>query len=799
MSARETSPARTGTVRATLLWLCLVAALAVFALFKVNVTTDISAFLGDEDSEESLLREVVHGELGRRMVLTIEAPDVATAIRASRTFEALLRQDTDWMEGIADLSGGPEESNDEIIWRIFQPARLGYLASTAEQARALGTYDALRRQAAELRSELQRPMSPLISQLAPEDPFLTLPRLFEALADTQSGNVIVRNGRFLTEDERYAVLFLQTRADAFDTRAQAPILEGIEGHFETTRERIGAPLDLQMSGLQRLALVSEATIRSDITRISILSAIGLSILLLVVFRSPRIAWIAAASVVTGVLCALTVTTILYGRVHGITLAFGASLLGLIVDYVVHLYAHHLYARGGEGPRESLKALWPALVVASSTALVGFGLLGATDLPGLREVAVFAMIGLLSSLLTLRWVAYRWLPQNTPESLWRERVAEASVALIGALRHRPRVVHLAWFLIAATALAGLSTARWSDDIVALEELAPELMAEENEVRARISRLDQTRFIVARGATNEAALQVTDRVSDRLRDADYIADFRSISSVLPSSARQHAVAEAFVSTPELRENFRRAFDDAGFRVESFAPFYATLETGLESPVDYERLADSPLADLVSFFRVEAKGEVLFLTFLSGVSDPQALADEVDQIEGATLVDQSALLSSFGARHLVRSGLLLGLGVLSVFLILLWRYRSSLRALAVLAPSLLAVLTTWGVLSLLGYALNLLVLAASLMIISLGVDYGVVLQDADTRDRGDLRGAMVGVTCAAATTLLGFGLLALSEYPLLHHIGMTATIGILAALLLAPLALAGVTGKPASTESP
>lgn len=789
---------RTGTLGATLLWLGFVAALAVFALLKVNVTTDISAFLGDEDSEESFLREVVHGELGRRMVLTIEADDVATATRASRTFEALLRQDEGWMARVADVSGGPQQGNDEAIWRIFQPARLGYLAPTPEQARALGDYEALSRQAAELRRELQRPMSPLVTQLAPEDPFLTLPRLFEALADTQSGNVVVRNGRFLTQDERYAVLFLQTRADAFDTQAQAPVLEGIERHFETTREQVGVPIRLEMSGLQRLALVSEATIRADITRISILSAIGLSFLLLVVFRSPRIALIAAASVVTGVLCALCATTLLYDRVHGITLAFGASLLGLIVDYVVHLYAHHLYAREGEGARESLQTLWPALLVASSTALAGFALLGATDLPGLREVAVFAVVGLLASLLTLRWVAYRWLPEKAPESLWRERLADASVALIRALRHRPRVVYIAWSLVAAIALVGLLNARWSNDIVALEELAPRLMAEENEVRARISRLDQTRFIVARGATNEAALQVTDRVSDLLRAADYATDFRSISALLPSAARQEAVAEAFLSTPDLEENFRDAFDDAGFRVESFAPFYATLQTGLESPVDYERLADSPLADLISFFRVEADGEVLFLTFLSGVSEPLALAAAIDQIEGATLVDQSAVLSSFGARHLVRSALLLALGVCCVFLILLWRYRSALRALAVLAPSLLAVLTTWGALSLMGYALNLLILAASLMIISLGVDYGVVLQDADTRNRDDLRGALVGVTCAAATTLLGFGLLALSEYPLLHRIGMTATIGILASLLLAPLALAGVNSKPTPTES-
>jgi hypothetical protein len=128
---------------------------------------------------------------------------------------------------------------------------------------------------------------------------------------------------------------------------------------------------------------------------------------------------------------------------------------------------------------------------------------------------------------------------------------------------------------------------------------------------------------------------------------------------------------------------------------------------------------------------------------------------------------------------------LGVLGVLILLALRYRDLSRTLAAFLPSVLAALVTVSVLGLLGHALDLVAMSALLMVISMGVDYGVFLVDA-SESTEERTVALLSVFLAATTTVLGFGLLAISRHPLLSAIGITATVGMTACLILAPTTL-------------
>lgn len=180
------------------------------------------------------------------------------------------------------------------------------------------------------------------------------------------------------------------------------------------------------------------------------------------------------------------------------------------------------------------------------------------------------------------------------------------------------------------------------------------------------------------------------------------------------------------------------------------------------------------------------VVALTFLHGVSDSDALGARLEAIEGAVYVDQQTMISDFGDTQRGRTAGIVALGLLAIFAILWSRYRRVGAVFAVLAPSLLAVAFTWALLSILGEPADLVIVSASLMIVSLGVDYGVFLVDSSRQEGPQLRSALLGVAVAGTTTLIGFGLLALSTYPLLFRIGLTAAVGVPTAMMLAPISL-------------
>ena len=153
---------------------------------------------------------------------------------------------------------------------------------------------------------------------------------------------------------------------------------------------------MDQSGVNRFATWAAQAIENDIKRVSIVSSVLLGGLLLVLFRSLRFVGLAAIPVGVGVLAGCAAVLAVFGRLHGITLAFGASLIGVSIDYVVHLYCHHSIVRPEGGATASLRAIMRPLATGAITTTAGFVALSASTLVGLREVACFAVVGILTA-------------------------------------------------------------------------------------------------------------------------------------------------------------------------------------------------------------------------------------------------------------------------------------------------------------------------------------------------------------------------------------------------------------------
>jgi predicted exporter len=778
----------------------VVAALGAFVAARMTVVTDITSFLpaGDDPTLSQLSREIASSELSRTMVLTLEAPDPDRAVAASRALEAALRADPRVGPHLAFLEGGPPEGVDRALWDLYHPRRLSLLAPDAAAARERLTDQALTDAALELKRRLGLPMSTLISRVAPSDPLLSLPGLFDRLEASRGGGVAIHEGRFVTEDRRFAVLFLATREAAFDGAVQAPLLDALDDAMATVQRELGAPLTLQRSGVNRFAVDAERSIKADIARVSIFSALGLVLLFLALFRSLRLAALASLPVGVGMLSALAVCLAAFGSVHGLTLAFGASLIGVSIDYTVHFYCHHTLSPAGVAPAQTLSRLWPGLRLGALTTIAGFIGLAWSAFPGLREVAVFATVGIVSALAATRWLVPPLVPRQ-------KRPTRAILALSGglaralaALRRRRRAL---WVLpTAAVALTALAAPRvhWDDDMASLNALDPVLLAEDEAVRARVAPFEQQRFVIAWGPDDEAALAANDRAARALAIAQSqgaIGGFRTVAPLLPSAAAQRAVDAVVRSSPDLWTRLSAAFVAAGFRAEPFAPFRELLAAPPPPPLTWDDLASSPLAPLVRSFRITLDHRVAYLSFLQDVRDPAALGAALVDLPGVLFLDQDQLFRSTTQAVRVRTTEVLLAGLVFILLLVAARYRTLRRTLAATLPALLAAAVTVAVLAVAGKPLNLVALTSLLMVVSMGVDYGVFMAESATHHPDELPATLMSLLVACLSTVFGFGLLALSSHPALETIGLIAGVGVTASFILAPATLTWLAPKRAS----
>ena len=782
----------------------LLALLALFVALRLpgRVTTEVTEFLGAEGSGpgwrlSSLLRE---GELTRGLILTVGGPDPAAARAAAGELAAVLsaRPDVAWVR-----AGAPEGAQ-EAFHQLYWPRRLALLPGPPEALAERLDDAGLAASVAELQAQLRGPAGPMLKRLAGGDPlgaFLQRVRRIEA---GQAGGLREVEGQLVAPDG-WSVVFLASRASAFDTGAQRALQAAIDEAF--ARAGANRPgLQLRRSGVALVALASERSVKADTQRISLLSTGGIVLLFLLLYRSPRLIALGLLPLGAGFLLATGVGLLLFGRLHGLTLAFGSTLLGVCIDYPVHLFNHHTLDGPGGGGDQALRATWPGLLLGALTTVAGFSGLAWTSFPGVREIAVFAAVGVMGALLATRLLVAPLLPPPAPLPALERLGAGLSRGLL-ALAARPGPTWALLLLAGLLLLVGLPRLRWDDQASALYRVDPGLRAEQEEVWARVQRPDGARFVVVEARDDEAALALSEQVAARLERvvaAGGLQSFRSLTDLAPSAALQSRTFAALQAVPELAARLDRALAAARFRPVAFAEWRAALAGPPPAPLSLAELLASPLRDLARPFvlRRDADG-VALVTYVRGVRDPAALEAALSDLPalgarggpgiqggasgpgGVLYFDQDAFLARSYARHRREILQLVAGGLVAVLGLVLARYRSPRVALAAFLPALLAGAGALALRGLLGVPAQLLDVVALLLVLSMGADYGIFLAEARRADHR-LPATLLSLGVACATTVLAFGLLALSREPPLRAIGLTVGAGVLLSLILAPLAL-------------
>lgn len=764
------------------------AATGAWAFWGLPVRHDITQFIPSTDERElaTIAREVLDSELSRTIVIAIGAEgDEARAIDAARSLAERLRT----VDGVAWVRTGPPPEIDRAFYDLYFARRYAFFADDEASAREGTRDEALRAAALRLEREVTGPTAMLVRRVAQDDPLLAFLDHLRRLQGTAEGGPRVVDGQ-LVSDDGWALVLLATEGSTFDTQRTGPILEAIDAAAAELRASSGGALRFEQSGIHRFAVRAESEIRGDVERISTISTIGVVLLFLVLYRGPRFLLLGAIPLAAGTFAATAACRLAYGGVHGITFAFGSSLLGVGIDFVAHYVNHHVLEPDARGPVATMRKLWPGLALGAGTTIAGLAGLGWTSFPGMREMALFAAVGVTVALLATRVMVPPWMPER-PTAPRPARAAATGAGRIWALIQRRRGPFLLLPLAAIAIVAiGVPRLAWVDDIRALNQADPALLAEDASVRARIAQGDAGRFVIAVGATDEEALARSDdahRVLEQAREDGTVRAFRSLHPFLRAAETQRAVQRAVTDAPALADRTIAALEREGFVGEMFAPFRASLvAAAAPEPLRWEDLAASPIADLVRPFRVRLSDDrIAYLSFVEGVSDTAALRDRLAAIEGVDYFDQGEFLAAAYHTFRTRTIELLAIGLLVVLGMCVARYRSLRLGVASIAPALLAAATALGILGILGEPANLMHLVGALLVLSMAEDYAVFLLESRDEPRG-VETTMVGIAVACVTTVLSFGLLAASSHPAMRALGLMASLGVALALVLAPLAL-------------
>ncbi|MCP4873798.1 MAG: MMPL family transporter [Proteobacteria bacterium] len=722
--------------------------LAGYVGLNFSITADVTHFLpqGNDVRLAKLSRALATSDMARTMVLLYEgdgaadrAADLAERLRGDERFERVV--------------GGMEPDRLDAITEALFPYRYHLAPSLA------GDVD--------FKARAAMPQTLAQRKQFVADPIGAWDRWQLKLAESAGGGLTIDDqGRLVTADGEAAVIFARTMGSPLRFQDAAPAVDAL------------ADEDAARTGAHFYAVGAERSIRADVRNISILSMLGIVLLFGLAFRSFQALGLAFLPTGVGVLAGLGACLLLWGRVHGLTLAFGASLLGVCVDYPVHLLSHYRATGDGDGAARHVRA---GLFLGAGTTLAGFAGLVFTSFPGIREIAVFSAVGVAAALTTTLLLVPALIGTREPEELPRLMAAGPKLA-----RARTEV----WVLVIVAVAACVWTLprlEWNDTVAALSGMDPDLQAQEARITARIARDDPGRLVVVFASDVESALPVVEQASERLSaavDAGELSGFRALTSLLPSPATQAERASAVYGTAEA---WREKLAASGLHADAFAPFLDEAGGSPPAPLTWAEASTGAAGELLRPHVLNTDdGGVVVLTWMRGLSDSAAVTGRLADLgDDVVLFEQAAFLDAIQADYRVRTTRLVLLGLFLVGFVLLLRYRAPRPAFAAFLPALLAAGTSLAVLAAFGVKPHLLHLASTLLVLSIGVDFGVFLvehRDSERAFAASLRAIMV----AAGTTVLSFGALAVSSQPALRAIGATAGVGVLLALVFAPAGL-------------
>jgi predicted exporter len=757
-------------VRRLLAALLVLAALGGGLVALVGIRTDLAGFLPAGRSPESafLFRELQSGAAATLLLAGIEDAPPAELARLSRETAAGLRA-SGRFEFVGDGTVTLGEEEQAFLFRYR------YLLSPETQPEAFSAA-ALRPKLEGLLEGLRSAVSPLLARFGFADPtgtFLGLAQAFIAESKLE-----VRDGAwFPAGGAPRALLIARARGGAgLDAEAQGAAVAAFRAAFEAARPG-GARLLLSGPGV--FASEAASSIRGDVRLITRASAGLLAAFLFWRYRSFLLLGLVAVPLTAATVAGFGATALAFGgQVQGISFGFGMTMLGVAVDYPILLAS---LRRREEALSETARRIWPTLGLAAAAAATGLAAMLGSGFPGLVQLGVFAGTGLLVAAATTRWV----LPWLLPEARVAARPLPRPVrAALGALRGRPRLAGGA-VLGAGLLLLALGGPAWQRDLSTLSPVPREALALDAELRQQLGAPD-VRVLFALGpGTEEEVLQASERLAGAVAPllGGALQGIDLPSRYLPSEATQRARQAALPTAEAAQAALGEAMAGLPFRPTAFAPFLAALDESRSLPplTAATLAAGAPtLSARLTPLLSRRDGRMQGVALAQGVQDTAALAAAARRLGDPRILlvdvktETERLLDAYGRATLLWAlaggGLVLGLLALGL--------GGVRRALGVAGPIGGALLVTLAALAALGEALTLFHLASLLLLAGLAIDYSLFLAG-DATD--DTVGAILN---CAVSTLLTFGLLAFCGTPVLHGIGLTVSIGVASAFLLACL---------------
>ncbi|NLD38903.1 MAG: MMPL family transporter [Desulfatiglans sp.] len=753
----------------------LIILLSLFYLTKIRLSEDIKSLLPDsrEDfllefnllQQTPFMHKVIINLRDRsgadKEGLTDVADDLAEAIAASQYFTSV-------------TSGPVSDQNFDIYAFIVKSIPNLVTRDDLEEIRGWLTPEYVHEKLLEKYTGLFSPEGSMMIDDIRLDPLDIKTLVLKKLA---SLNIMpegaIKNNRFIDPSGSNLMLIADTDVDVTDTLNAERMLAELGAIKQKT---VPEKIDMLILSPQSYTVTNAKAIKKDLVVVLSISSLSMIILFFLFLKNWRAFFVLLISF-SSFAIALAGVSLIYATISAITIGFGSVLLGLSDDLSLHVY--FALRRNGERRETgrimsevSRPVLYGGLIIICSLSLLLL-----SDLPGQRQLGLFSIIGVIISLIFTLLL----LPQMMQATSSSKETRSDNVILIKGKASRPMLYITLWIIMLLACLWSGKRIGFDGDLNNLNYRSDELKEIEGHIKRTWGDFNTRAMVFSEGDDLESALMVNESLYSYIKDDSGKDAVISMATLLPSIATQRSNIEAWRSFWSENKNMVRAILDnegssIGFTNDAFDPFMISLD---ESPefITPETISRAGISALIDYLIIPYRDKIRILTLAPDNERTRELLKAPDCPDGVRFVSQG-YIGEMIRKTVGHDFVHFIVGALIVILVLLIPlFRDFKKVILSMVPVVTGVIFMFGIMGLFDIAFNIFNVISSILLIGLGIDYGIFMVCRCSEDYE--HDTDTAVLLSGLTTVTGFGALIFASHPALYSIGITVLLGIGAAI--------------------
>ena len=605
-------------------------------------------------------------------------------------------------------------------------------------------------------------------------------------------NFELYDGYVVTRDQRNLMVFITPVFPANNTGKNSEMLERLDRLIDSLQQS-HKNVQAFYFGAAAVSTGNAEQLRRDTFLTQGITILFLIVFIAIYFKKISAPFLVLVPVIFGCLFSLALIYLIQGKISVIALATGSVVLGIAINYSLHVFNHFRHTRD---IRAVVNDLSTPMTIGSFTTIGGFICLQFVQSEMLKDLGLFAAFSLVGASLC----SLIFLPHLVRTSNQNEAVQVTSPSILDRIAsYRPernKYLVLAILLITGIFIYTSRWVRFETDMMRMNYMSPHLRVAENRLDDVNAYALQSIYLVSSGKNLNEALKNNERAIgtvETLKQQNVVTKYSGVSSLIISDSLQKVRIERWKNywTSSKKEQVLSILQEEGsvlgYSPTAFNGFTNLIEKNY-APGDRKSTQDIQ-ATFLNDFITEKPGKATVVTLLKvDRANNQAVYDAFEENDDITVVDKQYL-----AQRLVETvkldftsiALMSSILVFSVLLISFGRIE---LAFVAFVPMLITWIWILGLMGLFGIPFNIVNIIISTLIFGLGDDYSLFIMDGLLKEyktgRKNLASYKSSIFLSAITTLAGLGVLIFAKHPALQSIALIAIIGIACVVMMSQI---------------